>query len=716
MWTCLVVACTLLIAASPRQTSPTVATPVAAKTKIRLVVSRFDGSSVPDGFGDIVADLLTQRIRHDDIELLERRQVKKVLDEQDFSNSDLSQPGAAVRFGRIQNADLVLVGTVYRVDGVYIVSAQLVDAVTAVIKETSRANVRFKTIDDMDASLLELARLMGLRQEAGAAIPIVVATPSPAQGTVQDLLERVGGEASVVQMKMIPQKRLLEVGDKLQVQVQSKRAGFLTLLVVDAQGSVALLIPNKNAPRIQMQPDIPITIPTDAGFNLRVKPPLGTTRLKAIITDQPLNPPPGVAPSDYLKVALGDILGNASADKNKSAQVTSWVSAEIEFLVIERGGVAPPQNIPAKNEIPIAPSAITQPANQPATPPDVKPIPLPQADSSTPDAQVKMALENIQKGRQDSAARSDEILHWPLRQYRNDMIDIAWQPQTAEESTPLIGVIDGDFDPDDPVLARAFRNLDAEQRDALRHEIRRNGDAPIRHGNQVASLIAGQAAWLPSALPGATLVPVRVTTAIEGPAYRVDKGDGQNLLLALRTAMNAGCRVINMSLSIGLDANALRAFADDPIWNELEKRAVVVVCAAGNNRENLDINPVYPACLDRPNILCVGALNSSGTLATWDNGSGSAYGLKSVDVLAPGMLLAVSNGGGSPTLAQGTSHACAFATAAAAHLLALEPNLTSAQVVQRLVADARALPEVSGFARGGLLQWPTLAGQPQLIK
>jgi subtilisin family serine protease len=80
------------------------------------------------------------------------------------------------------------------------------------------------------------------------------------------------------------------------------------------------------------------------------------------------------------------------------------------------------------------------------------------------------------------------------------------------------------------------------------------------------------------------------------------------------------------------------------------------------------------------------------------------------------MLLAVSNGGGSPTLAQGTSHACAFATAAAAHLLALEPNLTSAQVVQRLVADARAMPEVSSFARGGLLQWPTLARQHQLIK
>jgi hypothetical protein len=71
---------------------------------------------VPADLGDVVADMLIRAIDAPGYQLLERRQVKRVLEEQAFATSDLTQPGEAVRYGRLANTRFVIVGTVYRVD------------------------------------------------------------------------------------------------------------------------------------------------------------------------------------------------------------------------------------------------------------------------------------------------------------------------------------------------------------------------------------------------------------------------------------------------------------------------------------------------------------------------------------------------------------------------------------------------------------------------
>jgi hypothetical protein len=58
-------------------------------------------------------------------------------------------------------------------------------------------------------------------------------------------------------------------------------------------------------------------------------------------------------------------------------------------------------------------------------------------------------------------------------------------------------------------------------------------------------------------------------------------------------------------------------------------------------------------------------------------------------------------------LANGTSYACAFVTGAAARLIELNPGISSADVVARLVAESRSLPALAESARGGLLKWPS---------
>lgn len=76
-------------------------TPAEAPARFRLVVASLDEQGVPAGMGDVVADMIIRAIDAPHIEMLERRQVKRVLDEQSFATSDLTEPGEAVRYGRL---------------------------------------------------------------------------------------------------------------------------------------------------------------------------------------------------------------------------------------------------------------------------------------------------------------------------------------------------------------------------------------------------------------------------------------------------------------------------------------------------------------------------------------------------------------------------------------------------------------------------------------
>ena len=687
----------------------------------RLVVATFDEQGVPAGLGDVVSDMLIRAIDAPGYQLLERRQVKRVLEEQAFATSDLTQPGEAVRYGRLADTRFVIGGTVYRVDGVYIVSARMVDSTTGVIQEACRGVVQFRTVDEMASRVAELARTLGLRvgpssvagtTPAGSrpvdsprdpnSMPVLPAPPAPplsptqsspvpsatpAASTVRDYLEQVGDAArSEIRISLEGARGTVEAGAALCFRVESDRGGFLSLFVVDADGAVGMLVPNERVRELPVRAQSVISVPTDLGFRLLARPPYGATRIKAIVTKSPL-PLAGSANAGqvFRSVQLGEVVSGAG-----TAVRPDWASAEIEFLVV-------PKNDDARNAAPATPVSAT---DKPATVPSIR-----IADAWP---LLKSAAEALSTDDSTPSAPSLAVLRWPLKSPFDSHVDIGWR-QPAPDALPCsvrIGVVDADFDPDDPFLLRSFALLTADVREEMRAEIRRNGRAPFRHGNRVVSIIGGDAPWLPGVLPGVQIVPIRITTTVDAPAYRAPRGGADELLVALRKALAAGCRVVNLSLSVPLDADSLRTFQADPVWGELERAGVVVVCAAGNANENLDEHPVYPACLERPNILCVGAVGPDGLRSTWD-GQGSARGRRSVDLVAPGTWIPVSDGGGVADLANGTSYACAFVTGAAARLIELNPGISSADVVARLVAGSRPLPALAESARGGLLQWPS---------
>ncbi len=125
---------------------------------------------------------------------------------------------------------------------------------------------------------------------------------------------------------------------------------------------------------------------------------------------------------------------------------------------------------------------------------------------------------------------------------------------------------------------------------------------------------------------------------------------------------------------------------------------ILFVVAAGNNSQNLDVSPSYPASYNVPNIVSVAAIDSSGNLASFSN-----YGAQTVHVGAPGVgILSTVLGTGYSSFS-GTSMACPHVSGIAALIQAKWPGLTPATVKNLLVTGVKPLAALQGKTKTGAM-------------
>ncbi|MGH7848280.1 MAG: S8 family serine peptidase, partial [Candidatus Binatia bacterium] len=141
---------------------------------------------------------------------------------------------------------------------------------------------------------------------------------------------------------------------------------------------------------------------------------------------------------------------------------------------------------------------------------------------------------------------------------------------------------------------------------------------------------------------------------------------------AIIYAADHGAKVINLSLGGPSYSNTLQN-AINYAWN----KGVVIVASAGNESSNA---PLYPAALS--NVIAVSASDQSDRPASFSN-----FG-SWVDVAAPGTSIYTTNNGGSYGSWHGTSFSSPLVAGLAALIFSLNPNLTSAQVVDILRGSA----------------------------
>jgi hypothetical protein len=128
----------------------------------------------------------------------------------------------------------------------------------------------------------------------------------------------------------------------------------------------------------------------------------------------------------------------------------------------------------------------------------------------------------------------------------------------------------------------------------------------------------------------------------------------------------------------------------------IDASGALVVCAAGNNGQNIDISPFYPASFTSQNIITVAATDRNDNLASFSN-----YGMSSVDVAAPGVAIYSTFPGNRYAWSSGTSMATPYVSGLAAMIKAVRPDLSNTEVKQVIMNSVDRRASLSGSVASG---------------
>jgi cell wall-associated protease len=171
---------------------------------------------------------------------------------------------------------------------------------------------------------------------------------------------------------------------------------------------------------------------------------------------------------------------------------------------------------------------------------------------------------------------------------------------------------------------------------------------------------------------------------------------------AIRYAVDNGATIINMSFGKGFGTH--KELVDEAV-KYAEERDVLLVHAAGNSAQNNDeiINYPHATYAKKTGFLCkkqkraknwieVGALNyktGEDSPAPFSN-----YGIKEVDLFAPGMKIYSTMPNNEYAPLQGTSMASPVVAGVAAVIRSLYPTLTAEQVKEAIVQSVTPIQDV----------------------
>lgn len=212
----------------------------------------------------------------------------------------------------------------------------------------------------------------------------------------------------------------------------------------------------------------------------------------------------------------------------------------------------------------------------------------------------------------------------------------------------------------------------------------------VGHGTHVAGIIGAlgnNGLGTSGIMWDAKLMPVKVCVADGCPLSAIASG--------ISFAVSHGAKVINASYGgFAFSQTEFDAIAS------ANSQGVLFVAAAGNETNNNDVTPVYPASYNLPNIISVAATDQNDKLASFSN-----FGLNSVHVTAPGVYilstitpgLSFSPCTGSPfagyDFCDGTSMAAPHVSGLAGLLFSYYPHFNYTQVRATILGFADVLPD-----------------------
>lgn len=203
------------------------------------------------------------------------------------------------------------------------------------------------------------------------------------------------------------------------------------------------------------------------------------------------------------------------------------------------------------------------------------------------------------------------------------------------------------------------------------------------HGTHIAGIIGAQAGNNKGITGIAPEVSLMILKYYDPKVAGTD--NLRNTVASIRYAVKMGAHIINYS-----GGGTEFSKEEHDAIAEAEKKGVLFVAAAGNERSNSDQYHYYPADYKLNNIISVTAIDPSTQVLASSN-----YGVETVDIAAPGQNILSCLPGNSYGYMTGTSQATAFVSGAAALAMAHKQNFKAVEVKKYILSTGDAQTQLA---------------------
>jgi len=282
--------------------------------------------------------------------------------------------------------------------------------------------------------------------------------------------------------------------------------------------------------------------------------------------------------------------------------------------------------------------------------------------------------------------------------------ELAWGLTTGSEDL-VIGVVDSGVLSSHPDLApnmwinpfETSNGLDSDGNGVADdihgfNSISNTGNANDEngHGTHCAGVIAGRGN------NGNGISGVSWKSKIMSLKFLNAQGSGTlaDAIEAIEYAISMKQRGVNIRILNNSWGGASYSSALENVIKSANDNNILFVVSAGNSGADNDNSNFYPANYNVDNVLSVAAIDHNGNLASFSN-----YGRNRVHVAAPGVGIYSTHLNNNFANLSGTSMSAPYVSGIAALILSREPNLSAAQLKQRIISSAEPLSSLNGLVR-----------------
>lgn len=211
---------------------------------------------------------------------------------------------------------------------------------------------------------------------------------------------------------------------------------------------------------------------------------------------------------------------------------------------------------------------------------------------------------------------------------------------------------------------------------------RANGYDDNGHGTHCAGVIAAEknGIGIRGVAPRVKILPIKFLGSN-------GSGDTADAVRSIDYAVARGAKILSNSWGGG----GTSVLLDDAIQRAMNQ-GVIFIAAAGNNAQDVDVSPSYPA--NYANVISVGSSDSIDQRSSFSN-----YGNHSVTIFAPGSSILSTFPNGQYRVMSGTSMATPQVAGAIALAASIKPGISQAAIAEDLCESA--VGRLTEFSRCG---------------